>query len=463
MESAYDVVVIGGGPGGYVAAIRAAQLGKSAVVVESNHLGGVCLNWGCIPTKALLRSAELYEQMQRAQEFGLKAGQIEVDWKAVVRRSRDVAGRLAKGIEMLLKKHSVTYIPGRGMLAGATEVKVTPHSGSAVSLSAGSIIIATGARPRQLAGMETDGKRVITAKDAMVLPKVPGKLIVVGAGAIGVEFAYLYSAFGSEVTLIEIQDAILPLEDHEISKELARTFKKRKIEILTGTAVEKIDRQKSKVKVHLSGSAKNAVSGDIVLMAAGVTGNVEELGLEAAGVAVERGAIVVDDYCRTSLPGVYAIGDVIGAPWLAHVASAEGVLAAEAIAGLKPRPIDYGNIPGCTYAQPQVASVGLTERAAIEAGYEVKVGKFPFRALAKSLVSGEIDGFTKMVYDARHGELLGTHIIGDHATDLISEAAVARTLETTRHEIQGTVHPHPTLSESLMEASAMAYDEAVNI
>ena len=463
MEGAYDVVVIGGGPGGYVAAIRAAQLGKSAVVVESNHLGGVCLNWGCIPTKALLRSAELYEQMQRAQEFGLKAGKIEVDWKAVVRRSRDVAGRLAKGIEMLLKKHSVTYIPGRGMLAGATEVKVTPHSGSAVSLSAGSIIIATGARPRQIAGMETDGKQVITAKDAMVLPKVPGKLIIVGAGAIGVEFAYLYSAFGSEVTLIEMQDAILPLEDHEISKELARTFKKRKIEILTGTVVEKIDRQKSKVKVHLAGSAKNAISGDIVLMAAGVTGNVEELGLEAAGVAVERGAIVVDERCRTSLPGVYAIGDVIGAPWLAHVASAEGVLAAEAIAGLKPRPIDYGNIPGCTYSQPQVASVGLTERAAIEAGYEVKVGKFPFRALGKSLVSGEIDGFTKMVYDARHGELLGTHIIGDHATDLISEAAVARTLETTRHEIQGTVHPHPTLSESLMEASAMAYDEAVNI
>ncbi|MCH7573849.1 MAG: dihydrolipoyl dehydrogenase [Candidatus Marinimicrobia bacterium] len=463
MESAYDVVVIGGGPGGYVAAIRAAQLGKSAVVVESNHLGGVCLNWGCIPTKALLRSAELYEQMQRAQEFGLKAGKIEVDWKAVVRRSRDVAGRLAKGIEMLLKKHSVTYIPGRGMLAGATEVKVTPHSGSAGSLSAGSIIIATGARPRQIAGMETDGKQVITAKDAMVLPKVPGKLIVVGAGAVGVEFAYLYSAFGSEVTLIEMQDAILPLEDHEISKELARTFKKRKIEILTGTVVERIDRQKSQVKVQLAGSAKNAISGDIVLMAAGVTGNVEELGLEAAGVAVDRGAIVVDDRCRTSLPGVYAIGDVIGAPWLAHVASAEGVLAAEAIAGLKPRPIDYGNIPGCTYSQPQVASVGLTERAAIEAGYEVKVGKFPFRALGKSLVSGEIDGFTKMVYDARHGELLGTHIIGDHATDLISEAAVARTLETTRHEIQGTVHPHPTLSESLMEASAMAYDEAVNI
>ncbi|MCH8327423.1 MAG: FAD-dependent oxidoreductase, partial [Candidatus Marinimicrobia bacterium] len=284
-----------------------------------------------------------------------------------------------------------------------------------------------------------------------------------GAGAIGVEFAYLYSAFGSKVTLIEMLDAILPLEDHDISKELARTFKKRKIEILTGTAVKKIDRQKSQVEVHLAGAKQQAITGDVVLMAAGVTGNVEELGLEAAGVAVERGAVVVDENCRTSLPGVYAIGDVTGAPWLAHVASAQGVLAAETIAGLTPRPIDYGNIPGCTYSQPQVASVGLTERAAIEAGYEVKIGKFPFRALGKSLVSGEIDGFTKMVYDAGSGELLGTHIIGDHATDLISEAAVARTLETTRHEIQGTVHPHPTLSESLAEATAMAHDEAVNI
>ena len=462
MADKFDVVVIGGGPGGYVAGIRAAQLGKKTAVIESNHLGGICLNWGCIPTKALLHTAELYEGIRHAEDFGLMVGEATVDWKAVIARSRDVANRLSKGIEFLFKKYGVVYHPGRGRLADTKTVEVTPTEGKTYRLSAENIIIATGARPRIFPGMEPDGDRVITSKEAMVLPKIPKSMVIIGAGAIGVEFAYFYNVFGTEVTLVEMLPQILPLEDDEVAKELARQFKKRKITMLTGARVDKIERQKTQVKVHTSGKDTRVITAELALVAVGVQGNVEDLGLEKAGIQVEKGAIKVDELYGTGVSGVYAIGDVIGPPLLAHAASAEGLIAVGHLAGLKPEPLNPMNIPACTYCHPQVASVGFTEKAAKDAGYELKVGKFPFRALGKSLATGEIDGFVKMVFDARYGELLGAHIIGDGATDLISEVATARTLETTHHEILKTVHPHPTLSEAIMEATAQAYGEAVN-
>ena len=462
MAEKFDLIVIGGGPGGYTAAIRAAKLGHKTVVVESNHLGGICLNWGCIPTKALLHTAKLYDDIRRAADYGLVVGETQVDWKRVIDRSRDVAGRLSKGIEFLFNKHGVAYHIGRGVLADGLTVEVTPEQGRPYRLQAKHIILATGARARALPGIQPDGERIITSREAMILPEVPKRLVVIGAGAIGVEFAYLYSVFGSEVTLIELLPRILPVEDEDISKELARQFKKRKITLLTGTKVDRIDRQKTQVQVHTSGAAQETVTAEYALLAVGVGGNVEDLGLEQAGVVVEEGTIRVDELCRTGVEGIYAIGDVIGPPWLAHVASAEGIMAVEHLAGLDPEPLDYGNIPGCTYCEPQVASVGLTEQAALEQGYEVKTGKFPFRALGKSLATGKIEGFVKVVYDAQYGELLGTHIIGDNATDLITEAALGRKLETTYQEVLRTVHPHPTLSEAIVEATALAYGESIN-
>ncbi len=462
MAEKYDLVVLGGGPGGYVAGIRAAQLGMRSAVVEASHLGGICTNWGCIPTKALLQAAEVLETARKAETFGIRVGEPQVDWPVVVGRSRDVAARLAKGIEHLFKKYKVDYHPGRGRLEPANKLAITSDDGKAYELEAGHILIATGARPRIFPGLEPDGDRVITSREAMVLPEVPKRLAIVGAGAIGVEFAYLFNVFGSEVTLIEMLPAILPTEDSDISKELTRQFKKRKIRMLTGTRVEKIERQKTQVKIHTSGLKAETVTADRVLLAMGVQGNVTDLGLEQLGVAVDSGAIKVDEYYRTSVDNILAVGDVIGPPWLAHVASAEGITAIEHLAGREARPVDYNNIAACTYCRPQVASVGLTEQAAREAGHELKVGKYPFRALGKAVVAGEIDGFVKMVYDAKYGELLGTHIIGANATELISEVAVARTLEATRHEIMGTIHPHPTMSEALMEASALAWDESVN-
>jgi dihydrolipoamide dehydrogenase len=463
MADKYDVVVIGGGPGGYVAGIRAAQLGKKTAVVESNHLGGICLNWGCIPTKALLHAAELYEGISHAEDFGLQVGEVSVDWKAVIERSRDVANRLSKGIEFLFKKYGVTYHPGRGRLVDAKTVEVAPEDGKGFKLSAETIIIATGARPKSFPGMEPDGDRVITSKEAMVLPQIPKSLVVIGAGAIGVEFAYFYNVFGTEVTLLEMLPHILPPEDDEIAKELTRQFKKRKITMLTETKVDKIERQKTQVKVHISGKESQVITAELALVAVGVQGNTEDLGLDKVGIKVEKGAIKVDELYRTGVPGIYAIGDVIGPPLLAHAASAEGLTAVEHLAGLNPQPLNPLNIPACTYCHPQVASVGYSERAAKEAGHEVKIGKFPFRALGKALATGEVDGFVKVVYDAKYGELLGAHIIGDGATDLISEVATARTLETTHNEILKTVHPHPTLSEAIMEATAQAYGESVNI
>jgi dihydrolipoamide dehydrogenase len=463
MADKYDVVVIGGGPGGYVAGIRAAQLGKKTAVVESNHLGGICLNWGCIPTKALLHAAELYEGISHAEDFGLQVGEVSVDWKAVIERSRDVANRLSKGIEFLFKKYGVTYHPGRGRLVDAKTVEVAPEDGKGFKLSAETIIIATGARPKSFPGMEPDGDRVITSKEAMVLPQIPKSLVVIGAGAIGVEFAYFYNVFGTEVTLLEMLPHILPPEDDEIAKELTRQFKKRKITMLTETKVDKIERQKTQVKVHISGKESQVITAELALVAVGVQGNTEDLGLDKVGIKVEKGAIKVDELYRTGVPGIYAIGDVIGPPLLAHAASAEGLTAVEHLAGLNPQPLNPLNIPACTYCHPQVASVGYSERAAKEAGHEVKIGKFPFRALGKALATGEVDGFVKVVYDSKYGELLGAHIIGDGATDLISEVATARTLETTHNEILKTVHPHPTLSEAIMEATAQAYGESVNI
>ena len=462
MADKLDIVVIGSGPGGYVAGIRAAQLGLKCTVVEARHLGGVCTNWGCIPTKALLQAAEVYRTLQQADTFGLQVGEPVVDWPAVVGRSRNVAGRLAKGIEYLFNKYKVAHNPGVGRLAAADRVEVTPEEGQSYTLETGQVIIATGARPRVFPGLEPDGERVITAKQAMTLPAVPKRLAIIGAGAIGVEFAYLYSVFGSQVTLIEMLPAILPTEDADISRELARQFKKRKIKMLTGTRVEHLERQKTQVKVHTTGQHVETVTADVVLLAMGIQGNVENLGLEELGVAVEDGAIKVDEHYRTSVDGVLAVGDVIGPPWLAHVASAEALVAVEHLAGREVRPVDYGNIPACTYCQPQVASLGLSEQAAREAGYELKVGKFPFRALGKAVTAGEIEGFVKLIYDARYGELLGAHIIGANATELISEVATARTLEATQREIIDTIHPHPTMSEAVREASALAWGESVN-
>ena len=457
----FDVIIIGGGPGGYVAAIRAAQLGKKVAVVEANHLGGICLNWGCIPTKALLKNAEVFELVQNAKKYGIETGEVSVNWEKMIKRSRDVAKRLSKGIEFLMKKNKIDYIPARGKLLGNGKVETTDADGKITEISADNIIIATGARAKWFPGMEPDGKQIITYKEAMIPEKQPKSLVIIGAGAIGVEFAHFYQTFGTEVTLIEALPNILPIEDEDISVELEKLFKKRKMNILTNTMVEKIEKLKSSVKVHLNSG--DIVEADNTLIAVGVQGNVEDLGLEECNIAVEKGWIKVNEYLETSLAGVYAIGDVAGPPWLAHKASAEGIIASEHIAGLNPDPMQYDNIPGCTYCHPEVASVGLTEKAAKEKGYEIKIGNFPFRGLGKSMAVGDTDGFVKVIYDAKYGEMLGCHIIGAEATNLITEAVIARNLETTHHEVLKTIHPHPTLSEAIMEATADALGEAIHI
>ena len=457
----FDVIIIGGGPGGYVAAIRAAQLGKKVAVVEANHLGGICLNWGCIPTKALLKNADVFELVQNAKKYGIETGEISVNWEKMIKRSRDVAKRLSKGIEFLMKKNKIDYIPARGKLLGNGKVETTDADGKITEISADNIIIATGARAKWFPGMEPDGKQIITYKEAMIPEKQPKSLVIIGAGAIGVEFAHFYQRFRTEVTLIEALTNILPIEDEDISVELEKLFKKRKMNILTNTMVEKIEKLKSSVKVHLNSG--DIVEPDKALIAVGVQGNVEDLGLEECNIAVEKGWIKVNEYLETSLASVYAIGDVAGPPWLAHKASAEGIIASEHIAGLNPDPMKYDNIPGCTYCHPEVASVGLTEKAAKEKGYEIKIGNFPFRGLGKSMAVGDTEGFVKVIYDAKYGEMLGCHIIGAEATNLITEAVIARNLETTHHEVLKTIHPHPTLSEAIMEATADALGEAIHI
>ena len=459
--SSFDIIIVGGGPGGYVAAIRAAQLGKKVAVVEANHLGGICLNWGCIPTKALLKNAEVFELVQNAKKYGIETGEVSVNWEKMIKRSRDVAKRLSKGIEFLMKKNKIDYIPARGKLLGNGKVETTDADGKITEISADNIIIATGARAKWFPGMEPDGKQIITYKEAMIPEKQPKSLVIIGAGAIGVEFAHFYQTFGTEVTLIEALPNILPIEDEDISVELEKLFKKRKMNILTNTMVEKIEKLKSSVKVHLNSG--DIVGADKALIAVGIQGNVEGLGLEECNIAVEKGWIKVNEYLETSLVGVYAIGDVAGPPWLAHKASAEGIIASEHIAGLNPDPMRYDNIPGCTYCHPEVASVGLTEKAAKEKGYEIKIGNFPFRGLGKAMAVGDTDGFVKVIYDAKYGEMLGCHIIGAEATNLITEAVIARNLETTHHEVLKTIHPHPTLSEAIMEATADALGEAIHI
>tara|TARA_B100001079_G_scaffold249649_1_gene240563 strand:+ start:712 stop:2091 length:1380 start_codon:yes stop_codon:yes gene_type:complete len=457
----YNVVVLGGGPGGYVAAIRAAQVGNKVAIVEANHLGGICLNWGCIPTKALLKNAEVFDLVKNAKKYGIEVGEVTVNWGKMIKRSRDVAKRLSKGIEFLMKKNKIDYIPAFGKLLDGTTIETTDADGKKTQLKAEKIIIATGARAKYFPGMEPDGKQIITYKEAMIPENQPKSLVIIGAGAIGVEFAHFYQTFGTEVTIIEALPNILPVEDEDISTELEKLFKKRKMNIFTNTMVEKIEKNKSKVKVHLKSG--EIIEADKALIAVGVQGNIENLGLANCNITVEEGWIKVNEYMETSLSNVYAIGDVAGPPWLAHVASAEGITAVEHLAGLNPDPMKYDNIPGCTYCHPEVASVGLTEKAAKEKGYEVKIGNFPFRGLGKSMAVGDTDGFVKVVYDAKYGEMLGCHILGAEATNLITEAVIARNLETTHREVLKTIHPHPTLSEAIMEATADALEEAIHI
>ena len=457
----YNVVVLGGGPGGYVAAIRAAQVGNKVAIVEANHLGGICLNWGCIPTKALLKNAEVFDLVKNAKKYGIEVGEVIVNWGKMIKRSRDVAKRLSKGIEFLMKKNKIDYIPAFGKLLDGTTIETTDADGKKTQLKAEKIIIATGARAKYFPGMEPDGKQIITYKEAMIPESQPKSLVIIGAGAIGVEFAHFYQTFGTEVTIIEALRNILPVEDEDISIELEKLFKKRKMNIFTNTMVEKIEKNKSKVKVHLKSG--EIIEADKALIAVGVQGNIENIGLEDCSITVEEGWIKVNEYMETSLSNVYAIGDVAGPPWLAHVASAEGITAVEHLAGLNPDPMKYDNIPGCTYCYPEVASVGLTEKMATEKGYDIKVGKFPFRGLGKSIATGETDGFVKVIYDAKYGEMLGCHIIGAEASSLITEAVIARNLESTYHEVLKTIHPHPTLSEAIMEATADALEEAIHI
>ncbi|MDT8308301.1 MAG: dihydrolipoyl dehydrogenase [Bacteroidales bacterium] len=461
----YDVIVIGSGPGGYVAAIRAAQLGLKTAIVEKSELGGICLNWGCIPTKALLKSAQVYNYAKHASEYGVAIeGSIIPDLGAMVKRSRDVAGGMSKGVAFLLKKNKIEHIQGFGKLTGDKKVEVTSDDKEQRIIEAKHIILATGARSRQLDNIKQDGKKVIGYREAMTLEKKPESMVVIGSGAIGSEFAWFFNTIGTVVTLVEYLPAVLPLEDEEVSKQVERSFKKSKMKVMTSAAVEAVDTKGEKCKVHINTKkGKQVVEADMVLSAVGITANIEGIGLEEAGVAVEDGKITVDKYYRTNVEGVYAIGDIVPGHALAHVASHEGIICVEQIAGMQPEPLDYNNIPACTYTMPEVASVGMTEQQAVDAGYEIKVGKFPFTASGKASASGAKDGFVKVVFDAKYGEWLGAHMVGDNVTEMIAEVVVARKLETTGHEIIKAVHPHPTMSEAVMEAVAHAYDEVVHL
>lgn len=460
----FDLVVIGGGPGGYTAAIRASQLGMKTGIVERDRLGGICLNWGCVPTKALLRNAELLQTFKKAGEWGISCDNLRFDFGAIIRRSRGVADRVSRGVEFLMKKNAIEHMPGAARLSGAGTVEILAAGKPVEQIRAQQIVLATGARPRTIPGVAIDRKRVITSTEAMSLAAQPASMIIIGAGAIGIEFAYFYNALGTKVTVVEMLQGILPLEDRELTKQLESSLKKQGITILTGTTVERVTPGEKDVRVAVSaGGEKKEIAGEIALMAIGVQGNVENLGLEALGVTVSGNQIRVDAECRTNVPGIYAIGDVIGPPWLAHVASAEGIHCVEAIAGLNPEPIDYTSIPGCTYCQPQVASVGLTEEKAREAGRDITIGKCPFRPLGKAMAMGESEGMVKLIFDAKYGELLGAHILGSEATEMIAELVVARRLGTTGKDLFRAIHAHPTLSEAVMEAAAAAYGEAINL
>ncbi len=460
----FDVIVLGSGPGGYVTAIRAAQLGLKTAIIEKESLGGVCLNWGCIPTKALLKSAQVFEYLQHAEDYGLKADGVDKDFTAVVQRSRGVAGAMSKGVQFLMKKNKIEVLNGYGKLKPGKKVTVTGADGKETEYSATNIIIATGARSRELPSLPQDGKKVIGYREAMTLEKQPKKMIVVGSGAIGIEFAYFYNAMGTEVVVVEFLPNVVPVEDEDISKQLERSLKKAGIKIKTAAEVTHVDTSGEGIKATVKTSkGEEILEADIVLSAVGIKSNIENIGLEEVGIATDRDKIMVNDYYQTNIPGYYAIGDVTPGQALAHVASAEGILCVEKIAGMHVEPLDYGNIPGCTYCMPEVASVGMTEKQAIEKGYEIKVGKFPFSASGKAKAAGNPDGFVKVIFDAKYGEWLGCHMIGVGVTDMIAEAVVARKLETTGHEILKAVHPHPTMSEAVMEAVADAYDEVIHL
>ena len=468
---AYDVIVLGSGPGGYPAAIRASQLGLKVAIIEKESLGGVCLNWGCIPTKALLKSAQVYDYMKHSTNYGINASGVEHDFGAVIKRSRGVADKMSKGVQFLMKKNKIDVVMGYGKIKAKGQVEVTAADGSKQVVEGKYIIIATGGRSKELPNLKQDGKKVIGYREAMVLPSQPKSMIVVGSGAIGIEFAYFYNSIGTKVTVVEFLPRIVPVEDEEISKELEKQYKKQGIDIMTNASVDSVDSSGAGVKAIVKKQDGSTVTleADIVLSAVGVVANIENIGLEENGIKAEKGKIIVDKYQQTSVAGIYAIGDCSPGQALAHVASKEGINAAEHIAYNEkksnhlPEPLDYNNIPGCTYCSPEIASVGYTEKAAKEAGYELKIGKFPFMASGKASAAGATEGFVKIIYDAKYGEMLGCHMIGMNVTEFIVEAVVARKLETTAHEILTAIHPHPTMSEGLKEATAAAYGEAIDI
>jgi dihydrolipoamide dehydrogenase len=463
----YDLIVIGSGPGGYAGAIRASELGMKTAIVEKENLGGICLNWGCIPTKALLKSAQVFEYINHAEDYGITVKDSKADFSKMISRSRGVADGMSKGIQFLMKKNKIDVIYGFGKLARGKKVEVTDKEGKTTSYNANNIIVATGGRARALPNLPIDGEKIIEYRKAMSLEKQPKKMVVVGAGAIGVEFAYFYSALGTEVTVIEFMaQGLVPREDKDISKELTKVFKKKGIKVLANAGVEKVDTSGKGCKVHIKhrkDGKEETIDCDVVLSAVGVTPNTENIGLETLGIKTERGLIKVDDFYKTNVPGIYAIGDVLNTQALAHVATAEAITCVEKMAGHSPEPINYNNIPGCTYCVPEIASVGMTEAEAKEAGIEIKVGKFPFSASGKASASGAKEGFVKVIFDAKYGEFLGAHMIGSNVTEMIAEVVAARKLETTGHEIIKTIHPHPTMSEAVMEAAAAAYGEVIHL
>ncbi len=460
----YDVIVVGSGPGGYVTAIRASQLGLKTAVIEKESLGGICLNWGCIPTKALLKSANVFDYINHAADYGISVKDASADFEAIVKRSREVANGMSGGVQFLMKKNKIDVIMGIGKVKPGKKVDVTDDKGKTTEYEAKHIVIATGARSRQLPNLPQDGKKIIGYREALVLPKLPKSMIVVGSGAIGVEFAYFYKSMGVDVTIVEYMPNIVPIEDAEVSKQLERSFKKQGIKIMTNASVEAVDTKGKTCKATVkTKKGEETIEAEIVLSAVGIEANLEGIGLEEVGIVTDKGKILVNDFYQTNIPGYYAIGDIVPGPALAHVASAEGIICVEKIAGHNPEALDYGNIPGCTYCSPEVASVGMTEEAAKEAGHEVKIGKFPFSASGKASAAGHKDGFIKLVFDAKYGELLGGHMIGANVTEMIAEIVAVRKLETTGMELIKTVHPHPTMSEAIMEAAAAAYDEVIHM